>query len=119
MSSALHAVLTALLWLSMALWPALAAATVPSDGEAHVVPCEPPAPDPGLVLSLSLEASSESVEDEPETSSQRGDTALRARSHHDLLAPPGLRVTPRRGHATRFDAIPLAGAGCIRGPPNT
>ena len=45
-SSALHAVLTALLWLSMGLWPTQAGADamLPVDGEVHACRSDPPAP---------------------------------------------------------------------------
>lgn len=113
-SSALHLVLTALLWLSMGLWPVCAGATelVSADGEAHLLRADPPAPDVGRTLDPS-----EPVEVEDEDDDTLAAAVTRAPPLH--LDVPDLRATCRRGSATRVRVIPMAGAGSIRGPPGT
>ena len=111
-SSALHAVLTALLWLSMGLWPTGAGATdvVPADSEAHACRCDPPAQDLGTTPEPC-----EPVEIEDEDD----DTATATRSSSEPPPVQDPRSTSRPGSAMRAREISMVGAGSIRGPPNT
>lgn len=112
MSSALHAALTALLWLSMALWPVRAAAEL--DGQSHAGHGELPAPDLGAPetheLELELESEVESEDDDTPDAATRIDLPI------DV---PDLRRASCRGSATSCREISRRGAGSIRGPPDT
>lgn len=110
-SSALHAVLTALLWLSMGLWPVRAEA-VERGGEAHACRTDQHAPDVGNTTE-----SPEPIEVEDEDD----DVPAAAVGRAPPLAfdVPDLRATCRRGSTAWIREISMVGAGSIRGPPGT
>lgn len=109
MSSALHLLLTALLWLSMGLWPVRAEATE-QDGEAHACRSDQHAPDIG-----NTSESPEPIEIEDEDD----DTATATRSSSEPQPVQDPRSSDRPGSATRAREISMVGAGSIRGPPDT
>ncbi len=113
-SSALHAVLTALLWLSRGLWPTGAGATdvFPADSEAHACRCDPPAQDLGTTPEPCEPVE---IEDEDDDTPPAAVTRAPPLS----LEVPDLRATCRRGSASSCREICMAGAGSIRGPPET
>lgn len=109
LSSALHIVLTALLWLSMGLWPVRAEADALDVG-AHAGRSDEHAPDVG-----NTSEPPEPIELEDEDDDIPAATVTRAPLAIDA---PHLRTTSRLGFAAWAREICMTGAGSIRGPPS-